>query len=129
MKFEDIAKHIEDTVSGIRLGRNLFINRVPADVTTGVLLKETYAGTERDQYIPGLRRGRFQVVVRGTDFSKTKSLIDTIVDTLSITEREFSEVHFKVIAPMTEPIPFMESDGGFCEFTVNFYAVYDIVEK
>ena len=127
MKFEDIAKYIESKIPRVRRGRSLFVNQMPAEAEFAVLLKESYAGVEIDPYMPGLRRGKFQVVVRGKDFSETKNLIEEISRVLKLQETAFTEIDVKVCIPLHEPIPFAVSDGALHEFSVNFFAVYVIV--
>lgn len=127
MKFEDLAKHIEQNMPGVRIGKNLFISNVPASAKEGILLKESYAGTKCDPYMPKLRSGNFQVVVRGRDYTIARNQIERVSYLLEMEDVDFEEIHVKIIKALTEPIPYMESEGAFFEFAVNFYAVYDIV--
>ncbi|WP_374335527.1 minor capsid protein [Methyloversatilis sp.] len=128
MKFEDIALHIEQSIPSLIRGRNLFVNQMPADIE-GILLKESYAGTEIDPYMPNMRRGNFQLVARGRDYAATKQLIESVASTLNMQERNFAQIRIKTCVQMSEPVSFMISEGGMTEFSVKFFAVYDIVGK
>lgn len=129
MKFEPLAQYIEDNIEGIRRGTNLFINNVPATATFGVLLKDSFAGTEIDGDIPHLRRGRFHLAVRGQTYSETRALAESISALLTINGMDFEGMTVKSIRPLGEPVPYMPSIGNLVEFSVNFSAVYGIVAE
>jgi hypothetical protein len=128
MIFEDIAEHIELNRRGLVRGKSIFINSMPPN-SEGVMLKESYAGTAVDPYIPGMRKGNFQLVARGKEYANTKSMVQEVATLLALKEQQFESIHIKICQQMTEPISFMISDGQMWEFSVKFFMVYDIVGR
>ena len=129
MKFEPLAQYIEENIAGLKRGTTLFINNMPATATFGVLLKDSFAGTEIDGEIPHLRRGRFHLAVRGQDYGPTLALAESVSALLTITGMDFEGMTVKSIRPINEPVPYMPSIGNLVEFSVNFSAVYGIVAE
>lgn len=128
MKFEPIVELLQDNVSYLKAGTNLFINNLPTG-TTGVLLKEGYGGIEIDGYIPDLRRGRFMVAVRDVSYQKAKAICEEITGVLTMKEVSLTGMNVKTCRPLTEPISYRNSTGDMYEFSINFSVVYGIVAE
>ena len=127
MIFDQIAGYIEENVSSLKTGTTIFINQMPADIEFGVLLKDGYLGTEIDEDIPGLRRGKFQIIVRGKNRVQCLDTINAISEIMSMDEYDFDGVIMKSLRPTHEPIPYMVSIGNNYEYSVNLSAIYVIV--
>lgn len=126
MSLEVIAEMLEGAGVGVQ-GVDIFINMVPAEATTSILLRDYFAGAKIDHELPGLRKHPFFVIVRSPDYVRAKELIDTAVKALWIRyETEFNGVHFKYMRPRAEPFPYAPSPAQLVEFHVVFDACYDL---
>ena len=128
MKFEPLVEKLQEEL-GLKPGTDLFINQMPATVKKGVLLRETYGGTEIDGYIPDMRRGRFQVAVRGKGYSEGYALAEAISEVLTLDNVTLTGLQVKNMRPISEPAGFALSDANNYEFLVNFVAIYGIVRE
>lgn len=110
------------------LAGKVFVNDLPADVKSGVLFKEGYAGATIDPEIRGLRRSRFQIAVRDirSNYKKAKDLSNAIIQALDIPgeHRVAGGILIKSCRALTEPISYPISDGANIEFSLNFHIVY-----
>ena len=128
MIFEPIAEYLESAL-GLVQGSSIFINQIPASVPFGVLLKDGLLGTSINGEIPGLRRGNFQVAIRGKSRTVVSDMMKLVMASLTIQETDFSEYIMKSCRATNEPTSFMLSTGDYFEMSVNFYAVYVIVAQ
>lgn len=129
MKFEPIAEYIETEIPAMKRGTTLFINMMPTTATYGALLKDSFAGTEIDGYIPDLRSGRFQLSTRASTYEQAKALCEEISTLLTMNYVDFVGMTVKTCRPLSEPIPYMPSVGNLVEFSVNFSVIYGIVTE
>jgi hypothetical protein len=126
MNYESLAGHLEDSL-GLKQGVSLFINMMPTSIDTGVVVKAGFAGTAIDGEIPSLRKGRFQIAVRSSVYATAKALAEDVSASLTLTNVLLTGMEVKSIRPLTEPIPYQPSVGGYVEFSVSFQAIYGIV--
>lgn len=129
MKFEPLAEYLEDNIDCLVQGKTLFVNQMPVDIPLGLLLKDSFAGIEIDGEIPNLRRGRFQMAVRGRDYATVKQLAEDASALLTLRNKLLPGMDVKIIRPLNEPVSYQTSVGGNSEFSVNFSAVYGIVAE
>lgn len=129
MKFEPLVELLQESIPSLKSGVSLFINQMPTDVVLGLLLKDSFAGTEIDGYVPDMRRCRFQLAARGKTHASVKSLIEEAVAVLTMRGVTLPGMEVKSIRPLTEPIPYQSSIGNYVEFSVNFSAIYGIVAE
>lgn len=106
--------------AGVPAGE-VFIQHMPAAATTGVLLLIELPGLDVDAELPGKHKGRFQVVVRGTDYKATEERAQVVSDALA-TQRRIAagDWLFDWIVPQNLPFPFPRTEGNVQEFSVNF---------
>lgn len=125
MKFEPIVQYLAEQMPELIPGKTLFINSMPLEAN-GVLLKDSFSGTEIDGYMP-IRRGRFIAAVRGVDYADTKAMADAVIAALEVSNVLWEGMDVKQIRPLNEPIPYQNSAGNRVEFSVSFSAIYGIV--
>lgn len=126
MNFESLAERLEDAL-GLKQGTTLFINMMPTNVDEGVVIKVGFSGTQIDGEITSLRKGRFQVAVRSLTYANAKTLAEEVSAALTMTNVVLPGMEVKSIRPLTEPIPYQPSVGGYVEFSVSYQAIYGIV--
>jgi len=129
MIFEPLIDYLEENISVLKQGSTLFINKMPFEIPLGLMLKDSFSGIEIDGEIPALRRGRFQMAVRGKNYSQVKALAEEASALLTMKEVDLPGMTVKIIRPLTEPVSYQPSVGGNTEFSVNFSAIYGIVAE
>jgi len=104
-----------------QFGKDIFIQFMPADVTNGILLLLELPGLSVDPEVPGKHKGRFQAVVRGTDYLAVEAKAAAVSDALATQQRkQAGDWLFDWIIPQHLPFPFPRTEGNVQEFTVNF---------
>lgn len=126
MNLEMIADKLQDDGVG-KKGKTIFINHMPADVQTGILLRPPYIGTPIDYELPGYRKTKFNCAVRGKNYKDGNALAQKVMESLTFSEMTISDTLVRYVRPTTEPVSFPVSDGGMVEFLMIFEAVYVIV--
>lgn len=127
MNLESLADKLQDDRLG-KIGKDIFINHMPASAEQGVLLRQPYIGTPIDYELPNYRNTRFQAAIRSKDFKVGEQLAREVSASLTLTETVLPEMDIRYIRPRTEPVPFPLNAAGMFEFLVIFDAVYVIVE-
>ncbi|MGS1116737.1 minor capsid protein [Castellaniella sp. UC4442_H9] len=127
-------KNREDSINDLlvavipALAGHILINAMPAEVVSGALIMEGYAGAEIDPEITGMRRARFQIAVRDnrSKYTEARALADQIIDALTTRgERRVPDgILIKSCRALTEPIPYPISDGNNIKFSLNFFIIY-----
>lgn len=125
MNLEPFASHLESQGIGV-VGDNIFYYEMPAVVETGILLRESQAGTLIDPELPGYRKTYFRAVVRDGSYSAGLALSEQVLEALTIANVSLSNLSVKFVRPLNEPIVFPRSEGDAVEFSINFEAVYVI---
>lgn len=101
-------------------GVDLFVYSMPAPVTAGVLLTHESAGNRVDHEMPGIFEGRFQVIVRDTDYDLGFQRAWEIFYLLTLLEQDLTDYIVTYCRPRHTPMPFSRSDGDLIEFSINF---------
>lgn len=127
MNLESIAEKLEQDGVGSR-AHDIFINHMPTDAESGILLRDPYIGTAFDYELPNYRDTRFNVATRSKNYADAKNLMWSVIRSLMVSNTSLTGMAVKFIRPRTEPIPFPKSVAGYYEFLVIFDAVYVIVE-
>jgi len=125
MKLEAVVELLEN--AGIaKRGVDLYIYSMPESVTSGVLaLDDSDSPTERDEYIPKLKRSDFRVIVRGNDYMEAMTLANMVANELDKYEVTTSNgLKFLRIKPTYDPIAYPISNGDVIEVSVNLWAAY-----
>lgn len=124
MNLESLAEYLEQKGYGKR-GKDIFAFNMPAAAETGILLMNPLSGTPIDHYLPGYRKGRFEIVVRALSYSDGFNLAQCLSDELTIVaETEMTGMQVKNILPRHDPVVFPNSKGDNLEFSVAFDATY-----
>lgn len=105
-------------------GKDLFLYQMPSTVSVGILLLTPLSGTEIDYYLPGYRKTTFQVIVRHTDHVEGQALAELISATLTLANKQLTNMNVNYIRPKHEPVVYPVSEGDFLEFSVNYDANY-----
>lgn len=119
MKLEDaLASLIATLVPGQVPGETLFHTHMPAQITKGTLIL-TRVPIGNDPY-NRLRKGTFQVIVRGTDVVACHDKASEIAEALRGEGAVAGDVKFLFIFPINEPLAFPRTEGSLFEASVNF---------
>ena len=127
MNLLDLAEYLEAQDIGLRvkgMEKNLFLTHMPAQLRTGVLMRESAPGTVFDHELPQFYRVSFQVVVRHDDFLKGRKIAEDVSASLTVHEVTIGSMHLHYIRPRHQPFVFPASQGDLLEFSVNFDACY-----
>lgn len=124
MKLEAISALLDSLGFGVE-GKDIFINEMPADCKTGILLLDTYSGSEIDHYKPGYYDTGFRVAVRAVQFTTGADLALRLVKAMTIHSDTPSEsITIRQMLPVNLPRPYRRSVGGFWEFEIDVDLVF-----
>ena len=113
------ANLLEEAGIGIK-GKTLFINMIPAEASTGILLRNDLKGTNIDYELPGYYKSTYQLIARAPNYSDGEALIKSAVLALTIkVETQVETQRFKYMRPDRLPVVFPLSKGSLLEFAVN----------
>jgi hypothetical protein len=125
MNLLPVADYIETAGLGTR-AKTIFVNQIPIDCVSGIMLRSPLAGTKIDHELPGFYKTSFQLVVRANSYQDGESRAKTAVDVLTLHETQIGEMLFKYIRPRTLPVVFPISKGNLLEFAVDFDVAFVI---
>lgn len=124
MNLMPLADRLEAAGLGTK-GVDLFLNAMPSDATSAIMMRPPLRGTEIDYELPGFYKPEFQLIVRSPSYEAGLAFTNQVVAALTILQREtVGNLHFNYCRPRTEPVAFPLSDGNLLEFNVNFDACY-----
>ena len=129
MRLKPLADYLAANLPELKEGKTLFVNQMPVDIPFGLMLKESFGGTQIDGELIGRRRGKFQVVARSKDYAAGEAIVIKAMNALSIVETLLpgNAVFIRNMRPLTKPVAYMLTAGNNFEFSVNMSAIYDIV--
>jgi hypothetical protein len=107
-----------------RQGVDLFVQMMPLDAPSGVLLRCPPPGTKINNELPGFYRGDFQVIVRGESYDDTEARMVNVVAALTLNQVDEGPQHFNFCRPTTQPVSFPLSRGNLVETSVQFEACW-----
>jgi hypothetical protein len=119
MNLMPLADLLESSGHGNQ-GDTVFLNMMPAQAETAILLRSPLTGTPIDYELPGYYRTEFQLIVRGRDYVAAEVRIAAVVATLTLKNAAVGPLYFNYCRPKTEPVSFPLSDGNLFEFSTNF---------
>lgn len=105
-------------------GQDLFAYQMPEIVDQGVMLLDDLSGSQKDHELPGLHRGKIQVIVRHTDYASGIALVQQVSDALAVQNITIDTMDIRYLRPRSEPIVYPFSKGNHLEFSVTFDTVY-----
>lgn len=124
MNLAGMAEILENAGVGVR-GRTIFVNNMPADAPTAVLLRPSFGGTPIDHELPGFVKGSFMLIVRAKRYEEGETLMKAAMTALT-RQDEFTDAGMRVnyLRPQHEPLVYAPSRGGLVEFTTDIDACY-----
>ena len=128
MIYIELAKYIEQKVSALTYGQNLFINMIPSEPKTAALIRDNPGGIKIDGVMLTERRGDFQFVVRAPDAQESYNIAQAVSDALTINEVTLPGYLVKVLRPKHVPLLYQVSEANLYETSVNFSISYGIVQ-
>jgi hypothetical protein len=122
--FETLAQYLTDASIGLKLGRNLFIHALPAEVNEGAMLRDYFGGTPINAELPGYIKTRLQLVVRNPDYLSGRAQIDAASAALDFQDVTLDGMQVNYLRPVTKPFVFPRMVNGAWEMLVNFDLCY-----
>lgn len=119
MNLLPLAEKLEADGVGV-LAETIFINMIPAEAPTGVLLRNPLQGTQIDYELPGFYKTEFKVIARATTYPEGEALIQAVFDSLTVVEAQVGSMYVKHMRPKTKPVVFPLSKGNLLEFSADF---------
>ena len=93
---------------------------MPAECVLGVLLRNPLAGTKINYELPGYYKTIFKVIVRAQNYTDGTALMQTVYDTMTLTETVVGTMTINFLRPLTMPASFPLSKGNLIEFAADF---------
>lgn len=119
MNLLPLAEKLEADGVGV-MAETIFINMIPADAPTGVLLRNPLQGTPIDHELPGHYKTEFKVIARATTYPAGEALIQAVFDSLTVAELQVGSMYVRYMRPKTKPVVFPLSKGNLLEFSADF---------
>lgn len=119
MNLLPIAEKLEADAVGV-LAETIFINMIPAEAPTGVLLRNPLHGTQIDYELPGFYKTEFKIIARSTNYTDGDALIQAVFDSLTVSNIQLGSMYVKYMRPKTKPVVFPLSKGNLLEFSADF---------
>lgn len=114
-------KHL-NSVAGIieaagiaRVGIDLFIGTIPADVSSGIMLRDPLVGATIDKGMKNFYSFEFQVIVRDPDVAQGYVRAEQIQSVLDITDWEDADIHISWMQPCNLPVSYPRGDSDTME--------------
>jgi hypothetical protein len=125
MNLTTIAQHLQAQNCGI-IGRSIFVTEMPASCHSGILLLGSYGGTEIDAEMPDYYVTDFRAVFREKDMAAGLALAKLTSTALHLTtEIQVNDMLIRHMRPMNLPRHYRKSVGGYWEFEVDVFIVYN----
>lgn len=119
MNLESIATYLEENELG-KAGQTIFVNRLPAPVSEGILLLPPYGGVPIDHYMPGYHRSDFRLVVRSPDYARALQLATACSAVLNRQSRTLmGDLVVTQCLPRNLPRPYRNTEGDYVEMEVE----------
>lgn len=119
MNLMPVAEKLEADGVGV-MAETIFINMIPAEAPTGVLLRNPLQGTQIDYELPGFYKTEFKVICRAPTYAEGDALIQAVFASLTLVESQVGSLYVKHMRPKTKPVVFPLSKGNLLEFSADF---------
>lgn len=116
----DVIADILDATPYLTLGKDLFIYHAPAEVENCVILFPSNDPPIIDPDAPGYFKGKFQAIVRATEYSAGINLCKQMAVTLSFGEQTRGNIYIKYLRPLYQARVFRRSESGTLEMSVGY---------
>lgn len=119
MDLIDIASYLETNGLGVQ-GKSIFINQMPVECKSGLMLRSPLRGTRIDYELPGYYKGMFQLTVRAPNYVLGNQNIKDITSALTIANQTIGSYFYNYIRPLNLPVAFPISKGNLIELSTEF---------
>lgn len=119
MNLMPIANKLEFEGLGVQ-GKSLFINFMPMEAKTAIMLRTPLSGTEINHELPGYFKTYFVVVTRAPEYVAALDMMKAVMLTLTAYDTDLDDISVKYLRPATMPVSFPVSEGNFYEVQVRF---------
>lgn len=119
MNLANLVDRIQAAGHGVK-AKSLFMQMMPAEAQSAILLRGMLAGTKIDHYLPGFYQTEFQVIVRSIGYVTGEALIKRVTADLTFEELVLGNQCFNYCRPRTLPVAFPLSAGNLVEHSVMF---------
>jgi hypothetical protein len=125
--------HIADAIDALDLGVTTYIDAMPADESTAILVRAPLQGIPVDHNLPGYYKTSIQVIVRAQKHDRGDALAKAVTDALTTHQRKvypadparyLPTITLNHMLPETLPIKYPRSDGNGIEWSINFTVAY-----
>lgn len=123
MNLMPLANRINATNLGTK-GVDLFIEMMPFEVNSAILLRSPLSGTKIDHYLPGYFQTEFQLIIRSSGYQAGLVLAKSATDLLTFGELKLETQTFNYCRPRTLPVAFPLSKGNLVECNIMFDCCY-----
>lgn len=108
------------------LGTSIFVNMMPTECESGVLLRQPLTGTRINYELPDYFKTRVQVIVRTRNFEPGSQLMKQVTAALLIqSDTQVGDMFIRYLRPVSKPVSFPVTLGNFIEFTVPMDVCYN----
>ena len=119
MNLMPLVNRINATRLGTK-GKDLFVEMMPPEVSSAILLRSPLSGTKIDYYLPQYFNTEFQLIVRTGSYESGLDLTKRVITLLTFDELALESQSFKFCRPRTLPVAFPLSRGNLVEYNVMF---------
>jgi hypothetical protein len=123
MDLMPIANKLEFESLGVQ-GKTLFINFMPMEAKTAIMLRSPLSGVDIDHELPGYFKSGFMVIVRSPEYTTALAKMQEVMLALTLYNEELDGMSVKCMYPTSLPISFPVSEGNFYEVQVNFFIAF-----
>lgn len=114
MNLEPVANELERLGLG-EVGRTIFINHYPAEVSEGILIRPRLIGAKIDHYLPGYLKFQFQLIARAPTHAQATTLCIQAAKGLTQRMTELGDWHVNYLRPQHVPVAYPISIGELVE--------------
>jgi hypothetical protein len=123
MDLMPIANKLEFEGLGVQ-GKTLFINFMPMEAKTAIMLRVPLVGTDIDHELPGYFKTSFILIARAPQYVAALDLARSAMLALTIYDDDVDTINVKYMRPVSLPVSFPVSEGNFYEVQVTFDIAY-----
>ena len=122
--------HLANEIDALNLGVETFLDAMPGDVNTGILVRAPLSGIPIDHYLPGYYKTSIQVIVRAQKHDRGDALAKQLMDALTTHQTKaysssgLPNLVINHMLPETLPIKYPRSDSNGIEWSLNFMVAY-----
>lgn len=127
--FQALAERLEQSGCG-RRGKDVFIDTLPFDSPTGIVLRSSISGDRIDHELPGFMKATFRLIARASNHAEGQAKLEKAIKALWIEQPvEMGTMNVRSCRPITTPMIYPLSPGNLREFSVNMKIIYDELEQ